>query len=75
MQNYEHDKYESPFCSRYASKEMLYIFSQEKKFITWRKLWVALAKSQKELGLTITSSQIKELEDNVNIINYEVAKN
>ena len=74
MEKLKHNIYESPFCSRYSSKEMLYIFSEEKKFITWRKLWVALAKSQKELGLPITSLQIKELEDNVNIINYEIAK-
>lgn len=74
MGEFEHKIYMNPFCSRYSSKEMLYVFSEEKKYVTWRKLWVALAKSQKELGLPITSSQIKELEDNVNIINYEVAK-
>lgn len=74
MQNYEHNKYESPFCSRYASKEMLYIFSQEKKFITWRKLWVALAEAELELGLPITKEQIKELKDNINIIDYDIIK-
>ncbi len=74
MENFKHNVYENAFCSRYSSEKMLYIFSEEKKIKTWRKLWVALAKSQKELGLPITSSQIKELEDNVNIINYEVAK-
>ena len=74
MENSKHNVYESSFCSRYSSKEMLYVFSEEKKFKTWRKLWVALAKSQKELGLPITSSQIKELEENMNIINYDVAK-
>ena len=74
MDNYGNDVYKSPFCSRYSSKEMLYIFSQEKKIITWRKLWVALARAEKELGLPISSSQIKELEDNVDIIDYEIAK-
>ncbi len=66
-------KYESPLNERYASKEMKKIFSKEKKFTTWRKLWVALAKSEKELGLNITSEQIKELESYENILNLEVA--
>lgn len=68
-----YNEYESPLNSRYASKEMKYIFSQEKKFKTWRKLWVILAKSQKELGLNITDEQIKELENFQNEINYEDA--
>ena len=50
--------YESPLNSRYASKEMQYIFSPDKKFSTWRKLWIALAESEKELGLDITDKQI-----------------
>ena len=50
--------YESPFCSRYASPEMLYIFSPDMKFSTWRRLWVSLAKAEKELGLPITQEQI-----------------
>lgn len=74
MENFDNDVYKSPFCSRYSSKEMLYIFSQEKKIKTWRKLWVALARAEKELGLPISSEQIKELEDNINIIDYETAK-
>lgn len=68
-----HDSYESPFCTRYASKEMQKIFSPDKKFRTWRKLWVALAKAEHELGLPVLASQIEELEKNVNNINYEVA--
>ena len=74
MPEFENDVYKSPFCSRYSSKEMLYIFSEEKKIKTWRKLWVALSKAEKELGLSISSQQIKELEDNINIIDYETAK-
>ena len=68
------DTYNTPFNSRYASKEMSYIFSEEKKFRTWRKLWVALAESEKELGLNITSEQIEELKANVDNINYEDAQ-
>ena len=67
------NRYESPFCSRYASKEMQYIFSPDKKFKTWRKLWIALAKSERELGLPITEQQIEELESVAEKINYEVA--
>jgi len=52
--------YESPFSSRYASKEMQYIFSNDKKFRTWRKLWIALAETEKELGLIITQEMIDE---------------
>lgn len=66
--------YKSPFNSRYSSKEMLTIFSQKEKIKIWRKLWVALAKAEKELGLPISNEQIKELEENINIINYETAK-
>ena len=67
------NRYESPFCSRYASKEMQYIFSPDKKFKTWRKLWIALAKSERELGLPITEQQIAELESVADKINYDVA--
>ena len=66
--------YESPLNSRYASKEMKQIFSSDKKFKTWRKLWVTLAKVEKELGLNITDEQIQELEKFQENINYDVAK-
>ena len=66
--------YESPLNSRYASKEMQYIFSPDKKFTTWRKLWIALAESEKELGLNITEEQISELKAHLDDINYDVAK-
>ncbi|MBQ7059810.1 MAG: adenylosuccinate lyase [Firmicutes bacterium] len=69
-----HDTYETPFGSRYASKEMQYLFSEEKKFRTWRKLWIALAESEKELGLSITDEQIEELKKYAEDINYDVAK-
>ena len=68
------DTYESPLNSRYASKEMKYIFSPDKKFKTWRKLWVALAEAEKELGLPITDAQIKQLKENMDNINYDVAE-
>ena len=66
--------YESPLNSRYASKEMQYLFSPDKKFTTWRKLWIALAESEKELGLDITDEQINEMKQHVDDINYEDAK-
>ena len=68
------DTYESPLSSRYASKEMKYIFSPDKKFKTWRKLWIALAESEMELGLPITQAQIDELKAHADDINYEVAQ-
>lgn len=68
------DRYVSPLSERYASKEMQYIFSPDKKFTTWRKLWIVLAESQKELGLDITDEQIDELKLFANDINYETAK-
>lgn len=68
------DTYESPLSARYASKEMKYIFSPDKKFRTWRKLWIALAESEKELGLPITQGQIDELKAHADDINYEVAQ-
>ena len=55
------DRYQSPLSERYASKEMQYIFSPDMKFRTWRKLWIALAETEKELGLPITDEQIEEL--------------
>ena len=68
------DCYESPLSSRYASKEMKYIFSPDMKFRTWRKLWIALAESEMELGLPITQEQIDELKANADNINYEAAE-
>lgn len=68
------DRYSSPLSERYAGKEMQYIFSQDKKFRTWRKLWIALAESEMELGLPITQEQIDELKAHQDDINYEVAK-
>ena len=67
------DRYYSPLSGRYASKEMQYIFSQDKKFTTWRRLWIALAEAERELGLNITEEQIAELKEHVNDINYDVA--
>ena len=69
-----YDKYQSPLSERYASKEMQYIFSPEMKFKTWRKLWIALAETEKELGLNITDEQIAELKANADNINFDVAK-
>lgn len=69
-----YDRYQSPLSERYASKEMQYIFSPEKKFRTWRKLWIALAETEKELGLPITDEQIEELKANQDDINFEEAK-
>ena len=68
------DRYQSPLSERYASKEMQYIFSPDKKFKTWRKLWIALAEVEKELGLPITEEQIEELKLHQEDINYEVAR-
>ncbi len=68
------DNYVSPLSERYASKEMQYIFSPDKKFRTWRRLWIALAEAEKELGLNITDEQIEELKKHRDDINYDVAK-
>ena len=68
------DRYQSPLSERYASKEMQYIFSPDMKFRTWRKLWIALAETEKELGLDITEEQIAELKAFQDDINYDVAK-
>ena len=68
------DRYQSPLSERYASKEMQYIFSPDMKFRTWRKLWIALAETERELGLDITEEQIEELKAHQDDINYDVAK-
>ncbi len=68
------DRYQSPLSERYASRQMQYIFSPDKKFRTWRRLWIALAETEKELGLNITKEQIEELKAHADDINYDVAK-
>ena len=67
------DRYESPLSSRYASAYMLNLFSQDVRYQTWRRLWVSLARAEHKLGLGITEAQIKELEDHITDIDYEVA--
>lgn len=69
-----HDNYISPFSTRYASDEMQYVFSEDFKFKTWRRLWISLAKAEKKLGLPITDEQIAELEAHAEDINYDVAE-
>ena len=68
------DGYISPLSTRYASKEMQYLFSDNHKFRTWRKLWIALAKAEKQLGLDITEQQIAQLEAHREDVNYDVAE-
>ncbi len=67
------NSYESPLCSRYASKEMQYLFSPDMKFSTWRRLWVALAEAEQELGLPITDEQLAEMKAHITDIDYEAA--
>lgn len=74
IKNMSTDRYVSPLSERYASKEMQYIFSPDKKFRTWRRLWIALAETEKELGLPITDEQIGELKEHKDDINYDVAR-
>ena len=69
----QHDRYISPFSTRYSSDEMQYIFSDDNKFRTWRRLWIALAKAEQKQGLDITDEQIAELEAHKDDINYEEA--
>ena len=69
----QHDRYISPFSTRYSSDEMQYIFSDDNKFRTWRRLWIALAKAEQKQGLAITDEQIAELEAHKDDINYEDA--
>jgi hypothetical protein len=68
-----HDRYQSPLTSRYASKEMAFNFSDDKKFQTWRKLWVHLARAERNLGLPVTLEQIAELEAHITDIDYALA--
>lgn len=68
------ETYQNPLIERYSSKEMLYIFSSDFKYTTWRKLWIALAESQKELGLNISADQINEMKEHVNSIDYSVVR-
>ena len=70
----KNNSYQNPLTGRYASKEMSYNWSPQKKHSTWRKLWVALAKAEKELGLNITDEQIAEMETNIENIDFEFAK-
>ncbi|MDR0930199.1 MAG: adenylosuccinate lyase [Clostridiales bacterium] len=70
-----HESYSNPLAKRYSSKEIQHIFSEDAKFITWRKLWIALAESEQALGLNITDDQILELKKHQNDINYSVAEN
>jgi adenylosuccinate lyase len=74
MSTLEYQKYISPLSQRYPSKEMQYLFSQEKKFRTWRRLWIALAEAEKELGLPIDEAQIQEMIQHQEDINYQVAE-
>lgn len=67
------DSYVSPLCQRYASKKMQYVFSPDFKFGTWRKLWIALAEAEKELGIDITDEQIDEMKAHVDDIDYDMA--
>lgn len=69
-----HDNYQSPFSARYSSAEMQYLFSEEHKFRTWRRLWIALAEAENELGLPVTKEQIEELRAHADDINFEVAE-
>ena len=70
----DYNSYESPFCTRYASREMQYVFSADKKFTTWRKLWVALARAEMKLGLPVTQKQVEELEAHIDDIDYKAAE-
>ena len=69
----DYSQYENPLISRYASKDMSFIWSPQKKFSTWRKLWIALAKAEKSLGLNITEKQIQLMENNIENIDFELA--
>ena len=68
-----HDRYVNPLCTRYAGRTMQHIYSDDNKFSTWRRLWVALAESEQELGLPITDEQIQELRAHITDIDYDYA--
>ncbi|MDD3864078.1 MAG: lyase family protein, partial [Eubacteriales bacterium] len=69
-----HEQYDHPLITRYAGKEMIHLFSNDTKFTTWRRLWIALAEAQMELGLPIVSEQVEEMKAHVSDINYEDAE-
>lgn len=73
MSEFLQNRYQTPLSARYASEEMNYNFSDMKKFSTWRRLWIILAKAEKELGIEITDQQIREMEDNYDNIDFELA--
>ncbi len=68
------DKYESPLSTRYASEYMLQLFSSDKRYTTWRRLWVSLAKAEKQLGLPIDDEQVRELEEHLTDIDYDCVR-
>ena len=72
MKKMENNKYVTPLSGRYASSEMNQLWSNDSKYSTWRKLWVALAETEKELGIDITEEQIREMKENVNNIDYDI---
>ena len=74
MTDYKYTMYTNPLTDWYCSKDMSYIFSPQFKFSTWRKLWVALAEGEKELGLNITEEQLEELRNNIDNINFDEAR-
>ena len=69
-----HDRYENPLISRYASAEMAELFSPQRKFSTWRRIWIALAQAQQELGLGVTTEQIDQLQEHVDNIDFDAAR-
>ena len=74
MMDNKYTTYTNPLTDRYCSKDMSYIFSPQFKFSTWRKLWVALAEGEKELGINITEEQLDELRNNIDNINFDEAR-
>ena len=72
-ENEMHETYVNPLCTRYAGEEMQKIFSDDRKFSTWRRLWLALAESEKELGIPVTDAQLEEMRLHLNDIDYDMA--